>query len=79
MDTEEEKKPMPEELSKGIRASFKRLCLEQNWEYSEEFQIAFQNFISFIDIIPCEIIYDENGSPILRGKLATKSDEPEGE
>ena len=74
MDTENEK-PMAEEFSKGIDASFRRLCKEQDWEYSDEFQIAFQNFISFIDIIPTEIIYDDNGSPILRGKLATKPEE----
>ena len=74
MDTEKEK-PMSEEFSKGINTSFRRLCKEQDWEYSDEFQIAFQNFISFIDIIPTEIIYDENGSPILRGKLATKPEE----
>jgi hypothetical protein len=41
--------------------------------------IQYWQFIVHIDIIPTELIYNENGSPILRGKFKTKKDEPEGE
>ena len=40
-------------------------------------KIQYWLFIAHFDFTALEVFYDENGSPILRGKIIPKKDEPE--